>query len=91
MSAFFLQKVSIFWQVWYLYSKQWCESGVRDFLVLFSVFVTQKITINENDCVHNLASGLLQIGHKSQKIEMKSQFTDMTSLSTFFKVALFPL
>ena len=29
----------IFWQKQYLYSKQQCESCVRDFLVLFSVFV----------------------------------------------------
>ena len=38
MSAF-LQKISIFWQKQYLYSKQQYESCVRDFIVLFSGFV----------------------------------------------------
>ena len=32
----------------YLYSKQQCESYVRYFLVLFSVFVRQKVTVMEN-------------------------------------------
>ena len=36
---FFLQKISVFWSKQHLCSKQWCESCVRDFLVLFSVFV----------------------------------------------------
>ena len=46
--SIFLQKISIFWQKLYLYSKQKCKNCVRDFLVLFSVFVRQKVTINEN-------------------------------------------
>ena len=46
--SIFLQKLCIFWQKQYLYSKQQCESCVRDFLVLFSVFVNRKVAINEN-------------------------------------------
>ena len=46
--SIFLQKLCIFWQKQYLYSKQQCESCVRDFLVLFSVFVKRKVAINEN-------------------------------------------
>ena len=44
----FLQKISIFCPKEYLYSKQQCESCVKDFLVLFSVFVRQKVTITAN-------------------------------------------
>ena len=32
----------------YLYSKKQCESCVRDFLVLFSVFLRQNVSITEN-------------------------------------------
>ena len=46
--SIFLQKISVFCPKKYLYSKQQCESCVRDFLVLFSVFVRQKVTITEN-------------------------------------------
>ena len=68
----FQQKNSIFYPRKYLYSKQQCESCLRDFLVLFSVFVRQKVTVTENItfatfCVRNPASGLLQIGQKSEK------------------------
>ena len=48
MSAFFLQKINVFRPKKYLYSKQQCESCVRDFLVLFSGFVRQKGTNTEN-------------------------------------------
>ena len=46
----FLQKISVVWQkaIIYLYSKQQCESYVRDIIALFSVFVRKKVTINEN-------------------------------------------
>ena len=46
--SIFLQKISVFCPKKYLYSKQQCESCVRDFLVLFSFFVRQKVTITEN-------------------------------------------
>ena len=56
MSAFFLaKKISVFWQKWYLYSKQYCVNCARDCLIPFSGFVRQKVTINEN------------IGQKSEK------------------------
>ena len=48
MSSFFLQKNSIFFPKKYLFSKQQCESGIRDVLVLFSGFVREKVTITEN-------------------------------------------
>ena len=41
-----LQKISVFRQKQYLYSKQYCHSCVRDFLVLFLFFVRQKVTFN---------------------------------------------
>ena len=44
----FLQKNSVFCRKKYHYSKQQCDRCVRDFLVLFSVFVTQKVTVTEN-------------------------------------------
>ena len=68
--SIFYKKVSVFCPKKYLYSKQ-CESCVRDFLVLYSVFERQKVTITENNfcrlCIWNLASGLLQMGRKSKK------------------------
>ena len=39
----------------------------------------------------NSASGLLQIGHKSKKMTMASQFADMTSSSNFLNFVLFLL
>ena len=47
MCAFFWKK-NFFWQKYYLYLKQWYETCVKDFIVLFSVFVRQKIIVNEN-------------------------------------------
>ena len=46
--SIFLQKISVFCPKKYHYSKQQCESCVSDFLVLFSVFVRQKVTGTEN-------------------------------------------
>ena len=51
-------KISIFWQKYYLYSKQEYESCVGDFLVLFSCFVRWKVTINENVRLKKYASGI---------------------------------
>ena len=56
--SFFLQKASVFCPKKYLYSKQYCESCVRDFLVLFSVFVRQKVTITENITFADSLSGI---------------------------------
>ena len=51
------QKISVFRPKQYLYSKQWCESCVKYFLVLCSVFVRQKVTINENLSFTDYVSG----------------------------------
>ena len=56
--SIFLQKISVFSPKKYLYSKQQCESCVRDFLVLFSVFVRQKVTITENITFADSMSGI---------------------------------
>ena len=56
--SIFLQKNSVFCLEKYLYSKQYCESCVRDFLVLFSVFVRQKVTITENITFADSLSGI---------------------------------
>ena len=58
MSVFFCKKNSVFCLEKYLYSKQYCESCVRDFLVLFSVFVRQKVTITENITFADSLSGI---------------------------------
>ena len=46
--SIFLQNISFFSPKKFLYSKQYCKSCVGDFLVLFSFFVKQKVTITEN-------------------------------------------
>ena len=56
--SIFLQKISVFCPKKYLYSKQQCESCVRDFLVLFSVFVRQKVTVTENITFADSVSGI---------------------------------
>ena len=56
--SIFLQKISVFCPKKYLYSKQQCESCVRDFLVLFSVFVRQKVAITENITFADSVSGI---------------------------------
>ena len=42
------KKLVFFGKSNYLYSKQWCESCVRDFLVTFSLFIRQKVFVKEN-------------------------------------------
>ena len=54
----FLQKISVFCPKKYLYSKQQCENCVRGFLVLFSVFVRQKVTVTENITIADSVSGI---------------------------------
>ena len=56
--SIFLQKNSVFCPKKYLYSKQQCESCVRDFLVLFSVFVRQKVAITEKITFAASVSGI---------------------------------
>ena len=42
-----LDKSSIFCPKKYLYSRQYCESYVRDFLVMFSGFIRKKAAISK--------------------------------------------
>ena len=56
--SIFLQKISDFCPIKYLSSKQYCQSCVRDFLVLFPVFFRQKITITENITLAGSVSGI---------------------------------
>ena len=58
LSAFFCKKLAFFVQKKYLQLKQQCESCVRDFLVLFSVFVRQKVPITENITFADSVSGI---------------------------------
>ena len=50
MSAFFCKKSA--------FTQSHSEGCVRDFLVLFSVFVIQKVAINENVSFTDYASGI---------------------------------
>ena len=90
MSAFFCRKLGFFPKK-YPYSKQQCESCGRDFLVLFSVFVRQKVTVNGNINFANSLSriwllGLLQIGQNSEKWQCCHNFLicHRQSFLTFF-------
>ena len=87
--------VNIFWLKQYLYSKEQYESCVRDFLVLFSVSVTCKVTIYENITFANSESGIRLPDCSKlaiyQKMTIASQICDMTSSSNFFDVVLFLL
>ena len=56
--SIFWQKNSVFCPKKYLHSKQYCESYLRDFLVLFSVFVSKKVTIAEKIIFEDSASGM---------------------------------
>ena len=94
--SIFQQKNSVFCPKKYLYSKQQCESCVRDFLVLFSVFVRQKVTITKHiTLLQTLCpeSSLRTAPNwpKVRKMTMTSQFSDMTSMSMFFDLVLFLL
>ena len=56
--SIFLQKISVFCPKKYLYSKQYCESCVIDFIVLFSVFLIEKVTINGKVTFEDFVSGI---------------------------------
>ena len=56
--SIFLKISCVFCPKKYLYSKQWCERCVTDFLVLFSVFVRQKVPITENLTFASSVSGI---------------------------------
>ena len=63
--SIFLQKTSVFCPKKYLYSKQQCESYVRDFLVLFLVFVRKKVNITENISFADSVSGITKVTTKA--------------------------
>ena len=56
--SIFQQKNIVLCPKKYLYSKQQCESCIRGFLVLVSVFVRQKVTITENIIFADSVSGI---------------------------------
>ena len=58
VNNFSCKKLTIFFPKKYLYSKRQCESCVRDFLVLLSVFLRQKVTITENIIFAESVSGI---------------------------------
>ena len=87
MSASFCKKLAFFVQKSTITQSK-CESCVRDFLVLLSVFVRPQVTVTENitsagSCPE---SGLQTASNwpKLRKMTMTSQFSDMTSSSNFF-------
>ena len=82
--SIFLQKKKAFFSKKYLYSKQQCESCVRGFIVLFSVFVRQKVPVTENIRFADFVSGIQSLDRS--KLAKKTD-NDMTS--NFFDVALF--
>ena len=84
--SIFLQKISVFCPKKYLYSKQQCESCVRDFLVLLSVFVRQKITITENITFRDSVSGI-QRRECSKLAKNPKNDNDVT----IFRMASFPI
>ena len=91
----FLQKNSVFCPKKYLYSKQECENCVRNFLVLFSVFVRQKITITENITFRDSVSGIRPRECSKLAKNLKND-NDVTIfrlgvISNFFDVFLFLL
>ena len=84
MSAFFLPKISVFWL-----------SCVRYFLVLFSVFVRWKVTINRNISFTNCASGIRLLDCSKLAVNWKNVndvkiFRDDVIVN-FFDVVLFLL
>ena len=91
--SIFLQTISIFYKKQYLYSKHQYESCVRDSLVLFSVFVKEKVTINENISFTDYTSGLRRLNCFKLVINSKNDNdvtnSDITPLSDFFDIAVF--
>ena len=93
--SIFLQKISVFCPKKYLYSKQQCDSCVRDFLVLFSVFVTEKVTITENRTFGDAVSGIRPLDCSKLATNPKND-NDVTIFRhdvnvNFFDVVLFLL
>ena len=90
ISAFFCKKSAVFSKnSTFTYNKD--EGCVRAFLVLFSVFLKQKFTVNENVSVTDHTSGIwlqnyskLAINQKSDnEVANMTKFADITPLSFF--------
>ena len=73
-----LQKISIFCKKQYLYSKHQYESCVRDSVVLFSVFVRQKVTVNENVSFTDYTSRI-QLSNCSKLVKNPKNDNDVTN------------
>ena len=69
--------VIIFWQKQCLYSKQQYESCVKDFLVLFSVFVRLKVAFNENLRTADYALGIRLLDCLESPINRKNVDDDI--------------
>ena len=91
--SIFCKKSAFFYQNQYLYSRGQYESYVKDSLVLFSVIVKQKVTVNENYVLQTTRpdSGFRIVPNwaKIQKMTMTPQFADMASSLNFLNVAVF--
>ena len=88
-----LQKINILCKKQYFYSKHEYEICVRDSLVLFSVFVKQNVTVNENVSFTDYTSRL-QLSNCSKlainrKNDNEATNSDITASSKIFDIAVF--
>ena len=93
--SIFLKKNSFFFPKKYLYSKQQCERCVRDFSVLFSVFLREKATVTENITFAESVSGIWSL--ECSKLAKNPERDNDVTISRhdlnvkFFDVVLFLL
>ena len=91
--SIFLQKISSFYKKQYLYSKHQYESWISDYLVLFSVFVRQKVTVKENVRFSDYTSRLPLLDCFKLAINPKNDNdvtnSDLTPSSDFFDIPVF--
>ena len=88
--SIFQQKISIFCPKNYLYPKQQCESCVRDFLVLFSYFVRQKVTLTENIIFADSVSGIWPPDRSKLAKNLKND-NDVTIFGHDFNINFFDI
>ena len=94
ISLFFTKRKSICWQKYYLYSKQQCESCVRDLLVLFSFFFffsDNESAINENLSFAGYLSGIWLLNGSKLDINRKHDnditiFCDDVIIKVFWRI-----
>ena len=88
-----LQKINILCKKQYFYSKHEYEICVRDSLVLFSVFVKQNVTVNENVSFTDYTSRLQLSNCSKLAINRKNDNgatnSDITPSSKIFDIAVF--